>query len=48
MDHRDKVLLASGQSKLQEERSKLGSELWDAGIKDEHLYKNNPKLLSHL
>lgn len=42
------MLLASGQSKLQEERRKLGSELWDAGIKAVHRHKNDPKLLNQL
>ncbi|XP_061858632.1 histidine--tRNA ligase, cytoplasmic-like isoform X2 [Colius striatus] len=42
------VLVASAQKKLLEERLKLISELWDAGIKAEVLYKKNPKLLSQL
>ncbi|XP_036752049.1 histidine--tRNA ligase, cytoplasmic isoform X2 [Manis pentadactyla] len=42
------VLVASAQKKLLEERLKLVSELWDAGIKAELLYKKNPKLLSQL
>ncbi|NXX85836.1 SYHC protein, partial [Urocolius indicus] len=42
------VLVASAQKKLLEERLKLVSELWDAGIKAEVLYKKNPKLLSQL
>uniref|UniRef100_A0AAA9S199 histidine--tRNA ligase n=1 Tax=Bos taurus TaxID=9913 RepID=A0AAA9S199_BOVIN len=42
------VLVASAQKKLLEERLKLISELWDAGIKAELLYKKNPKLLNQL
>uniref|UniRef100_A0A8B9C944 histidine--tRNA ligase n=1 Tax=Anser brachyrhynchus TaxID=132585 RepID=A0A8B9C944_9AVES len=42
------VLVASAQKKLLEERLKLISELWDAGIKAEILYKKNPKLLNQL
>ncbi|MGH0116636.1 UNVERIFIED_CONTAM: hypothetical protein FKN15_012231 [Acipenser sinensis] len=42
------VLVASAQKNLLEERLKLTSELWDAGIKAEVLYKKNPKLLSQL
>ncbi|OXB74271.1 UNVERIFIED_CONTAM: hypothetical protein H355_011723 [Colinus virginianus] len=42
------VLVASAQKKLLEERLKLISELWDAGIKAEVLYKKNPKLLNQL
>ncbi|VCX19465.1 unnamed protein product [Gulo gulo] len=42
------VLVASAQKKLLEERLRLVSELWDAGIKAELLYKKNPKLLNQL
>ncbi|KAM5298602.1 histidine--tRNA ligase, cytoplasmic isoform 2-T2 [Ctenodactylus gundi] len=42
------VFVASAQKKLLEERLKLVSELWDAGIKAELLYKKNPKLLNQL
>ncbi|XP_045140676.1 histidine--tRNA ligase, cytoplasmic [Echinops telfairi] len=42
------VLVASAQKKLLEERLKLASELWDAGIKAELLYRKNPKLLNQL
>ncbi|XP_075397793.1 histidine--tRNA ligase, cytoplasmic [Tenrec ecaudatus] len=42
------VLVASAQKKLLEERLKLVSELWDAGIKAELLYRKNPKLLNQL
>ncbi|XP_074620769.1 histidine--tRNA ligase, cytoplasmic-like isoform X1 [Acropora palmata] len=40
------VLVASGQKNLLEERMKLASELWDAGLKAELLYKKNPKMLN--
>eukprot|EP00124_Ichthyophonus_hoferi_P001617 Ihof_evm3s89 gene=Ihof_evmTU3s89 len=40
------VLVASGQKNLLKERMKLARELWDAGIKAELSYKNNPKLLN--
>lgn len=42
------VLVAAAQKKLLEERLKLISELWNAGIKAEMLYKKNPKLLNQL
>ncbi|XP_051505281.1 histidine--tRNA ligase isoform X1 [Myxocyprinus asiaticus] len=42
------VLVASAQKNLLEERFKLISELWNAGIKAEFLYKKNPKLLNQL
>ncbi|XP_045346882.1 histidine--tRNA ligase, cytoplasmic isoform X3 [Leopardus geoffroyi] len=42
------VLVASAQKRLLEERLKLVSELWDAGVKAELLYKKNPKLLNQL
>ncbi|MEE6478720.1 hypothetical protein FKM82_011974 [Ascaphus truei] len=42
------VLVAAAQKKLLEERMKLLSELWNAGIKAEMLYKKNPKLLNQL
>uniref|UniRef100_A0A8C2CEE8 histidine--tRNA ligase n=1 Tax=Cyprinus carpio TaxID=7962 RepID=A0A8C2CEE8_CYPCA len=42
------VLVASAQKNLLEERLKLTSQLWNAGIKAEVLYKKNPKLLSQL
>ncbi|XP_073476978.1 histidine--tRNA ligase, cytoplasmic-like [Aquarana catesbeiana] len=42
------VLVAAAQKKLLEERMKLISELWNAGIKAEMLYKKNPKLLNQL
>ncbi|KAJ1128013.1 hypothetical protein NDU88_006406 [Pleurodeles waltl] len=42
------VLVAAAQKKLLEERLKLISELWNAGVKAEMLYKKNPKLLNQL
>ncbi|XP_068999929.1 histidine--tRNA ligase isoform X1 [Embiotoca jacksoni] len=42
------VLIASAQKNLLEERLRLVTELWDAGIKAEVMYKKNPKLLSQL
>ncbi|XP_048032448.1 histidine--tRNA ligase isoform X1 [Megalobrama amblycephala] len=42
------VLVASAQKNLLEERLRLTTELWNAGIKAEVLYKKNPKLLSQL
>ncbi|XP_047586459.1 histidine--tRNA ligase, mitochondrial isoform X1 [Lutra lutra] len=42
------VFVATPQNNFLQERLKLISELWDAGIKAELLYKNNPKLLTQL
>nr|XP_061792992.1 histidine--tRNA ligase isoform X3 [Nerophis lumbriciformis] len=42
------VMVASAQKNLMEERLKLVTELWNAGIKAEVMYKKNPKLLSQL
>uniref|UniRef100_A0A667XFT0 histidine--tRNA ligase n=1 Tax=Myripristis murdjan TaxID=586833 RepID=A0A667XFT0_9TELE len=42
------VMVASAQKNLLEERLKLTTELWNAGIKAEVMYKKNPKLLSQL
>ncbi|CAL8264387.1 unnamed protein product [Lota lota] len=42
------VMVASAQKNLLEERLKLLTELWNAGIKAEAMYKKNPKLLSQL
>uniref|UniRef100_A0A672FRM8 histidine--tRNA ligase n=1 Tax=Salarias fasciatus TaxID=181472 RepID=A0A672FRM8_SALFA len=42
------VMVASAQKNLLEERLKLITELWSAGIKAEVMYKKNPKLLSQL
>ncbi|KAL2779017.1 histidine--tRNA ligase, mitochondrial isoform 3 [Daubentonia madagascariensis] len=42
------VFVATPQNNFLQERLKLIAELWDAGIKAEMLYKNNPKLLTQL
>lgn len=42
------VYVASAHKGLHEKRLKLVSELWDAGIRTEHSYKLNPKLLVQL
>uniref|UniRef100_A0A8C8TIE5 histidine--tRNA ligase n=1 Tax=Peromyscus maniculatus bairdii TaxID=230844 RepID=A0A8C8TIE5_PERMB len=42
------VFVATPQKNFLRERLKLITELWDAGIKAEMLYKNNPKLLTQL
>lgn len=42
------VMVASAQKNLLEERLRLITELWNAGIKAEVMYKKNPKLLSQL
>ncbi|XP_040851784.1 histidine--tRNA ligase, mitochondrial isoform X4 [Ochotona curzoniae] len=42
------VFVATPQKNFLRERLKLIAELWDAGIKAEMQYKNNPKLLSQL
>ncbi|XP_008584011.1 PREDICTED: probable histidine--tRNA ligase, mitochondrial isoform X2 [Galeopterus variegatus] len=42
------VFVATPQKNFLQERLKLIAELWDAGIKTEMLYKNNPKLLTQL
>jgi len=42
------VYVASAQKGLVEERMKLLSILWNAGVKTEHSYKSNPKLLQQL
>uniref|UniRef100_A0A8C5BCB1 histidine--tRNA ligase n=1 Tax=Gadus morhua TaxID=8049 RepID=A0A8C5BCB1_GADMO len=42
------VLVASAQKNLLEERLRLVTELWNAGIKAESMFKKNPKLLSQL
>ncbi|CAG5993835.1 unnamed protein product [Menidia menidia] len=42
------VMVASAQKNLLEEKLRLISELWNAGIKAEVMYKKNPKLLSQL
>ncbi|KAM9377682.1 histidine--tRNA ligase isoform 2-T2 [Pholidichthys leucotaenia] len=42
------VMVASAQKNLLEEKLRLITELWNAGIKAEVMYKKNPKLLSQL
>ncbi|XP_066198627.1 histidine--tRNA ligase, mitochondrial [Saccopteryx leptura] len=42
------VFVATPQKNFLQERLKLIAELWDAGIKAELMYKNNPKLLKQL
>uniref|UniRef100_A0A8C5KLZ6 histidine--tRNA ligase n=1 Tax=Jaculus jaculus TaxID=51337 RepID=A0A8C5KLZ6_JACJA len=42
------VFVATAQKNFLQERLKLIAQLWDAGIKAEMLYKNNPKLLTQL
>lgn len=42
------VFVATAQKKLAFHRMKLCSDLWNAGIKAEHSYKLNPKLLDQL
>nr|XP_057919519.1 histidine--tRNA ligase isoform X2 [Doryrhamphus excisus] len=42
------VMVASAQKNLLDERLRLVTELWNAGIKAEVMYKKNPKLLSQL
>lgn len=42
------VYVASAQKGLVNERIKLLATLWSAGIKAEHSYKANPKLLQQL
>ncbi|XP_070492801.1 histidine--tRNA ligase, cytoplasmic isoform X2 [Chironomus tepperi] len=42
------VFVASAHKGLQEKRLELLSKLWDGGIKAEHSYKSNPKLLAQL
>uniref|UniRef100_A0A6I8NPP4 histidine--tRNA ligase n=1 Tax=Ornithorhynchus anatinus TaxID=9258 RepID=A0A6I8NPP4_ORNAN len=42
------VLVAAAQKSFLRERLKLIAELWDAGIKAELVYKDNPKLLPQL
>uniref|UniRef100_A0A286XSY2 histidine--tRNA ligase n=1 Tax=Cavia porcellus TaxID=10141 RepID=A0A286XSY2_CAVPO len=42
------VFVATPQKNFLQERLKLIAELWDAGIKAEMLYKNDPKLLTQL
>lgn len=42
------VYVASAHKGLHERRLQILSQLWDAGIKSEHSYKLNPKLLVQL
>lgn len=42
------VFVASAQKNLHEERMRVLSDLWDAGIKAEQAYKKNIKLLAQL
>lgn len=42
------VYVASAQKNFLEERMKICTELWNAGIKTEHSYKKNPKMLNQL
>ncbi|KAL4714493.1 hypothetical protein ACJJTC_017788 [Scirpophaga incertulas] len=42
------VFVISAQKNFLEERMKICNELWDAGIKTEHSYKKNPKMLNQL
>ncbi|XP_076303505.1 histidine--tRNA ligase isoform X2 [Lasioglossum baleicum] len=42
------VFVASAQKNLHEERMKIVSDLWDAGLKAEHFYKKNAKILVQL
>lgn len=42
------VFVATAQKNLYEERMKILTILWDAGVKAEHSYKKNVKLLAQL
>jgi len=42
------VCVISAQKNLLEERMKIVSELWQCGIRSEHSYKKNPKMLTQL
>jgi len=42
------VYVASAHKGLHEKRLEILSQLWDGGIKTEHSYKLNPKLLAQL
>ncbi|EDO41764.1 predicted protein [Nematostella vectensis] len=44
--NKTQVLVASGQKNMLQHRLKLASELWEAGVKAEVLYKKNPKMLN--
>ncbi|XP_041972622.1 histidine--tRNA ligase, cytoplasmic isoform X1 [Aricia agestis] len=42
------VYVATAQKNFLEERLRVCAELWNAGIKTEHSYKKNPKMLNQL
>ena len=42
------VFVASPHKGVHEQRLKIVSDLWNAGIRSEHSYKQNPKLLTQL
>merc|ERR1711874_848435 len=42
------VFVTSAQKKMAEERMKIVAELWAGGVRTEHSYKKNPKMLSQL
>ena len=42
------VYVATAQKNLHQERMRLLADLWEAGVKAEQSYKNNPKLLAQL
>lgn len=42
------VFVASAQKNLHEERMKIIADLWESGLKAEHSYKMNAKLLAQL
>lgn len=42
------VFVASAQKNMHEERMKILVDLWEAGLKAEHSYKKNAKLLAQL
>jgi len=42
------VFVTTAQKNLSEERMKIVAELWGGGVRTEHSYKKNPKMLSQL
>merc|ERR1719309_743061 len=42
------VFVTSAQKKMAEERMKIVAELWAGGVRTEHSYKKNPKMLTQL
>lgn len=42
------VFVASAQKNMHEERMKILADLWEGGVKAEHSYKKNAKLLAQL